>query len=209
MAQSIETMRELVSRLMEADVAYHKNDSPIMTDREYDELYDRLAELERETGIVLSGSPTQKASGEVLEGLVQVRHTKPMLSAQKTKSVDEIIKFIGGKQAFVSWKLDGLTLVLRYENGKLSQALTRGGDSGMVGEDVTHSIRVMVNVPLTIPCLEPFEVRGEGVISWENFNRLNETAEELYTHPRSVAAGGIRRLDAGKIKAQFLEFFRL
>lgn len=207
MKSSIEAMQELVRQLMAADVAYYKHDSPIMTDREYDALYDRLKKLEWDTGIILSGSPTQKSSGEVLENLTQIRHTKPMLSAKKTKSVDEIIKFINGRRAVISWKLDGLTLVLRYEMGRLTQALTRGGEGGMVGEDVTHSVRAMINVPLTIPCIEYMEVRGEGVISWENFNKLNDATEETYAHPRSVAAGAIRRLDASKTKAQFLEFF--
>ncbi|MCL2151997.1 MAG: NAD-dependent DNA ligase LigA [Oscillospiraceae bacterium] len=206
MSQIVETMQELVSQLVVADIAYYKRDDPIMSDREYDALYERLAELERSSGIVLSGSPTQKTSGEVLEGLVQVRHTKPMLSAQKTKSPDEVVRFIGGRGAVVSWKLDGLTLVLRYDGGRLVQALTRGGEGGMIGEDVTHSARVMANVPLSIPHTEPFEVRGEGIISWENFNRVNAASEEPYSHPRNLAAGSIRRLDAGKTKEQMLEF---
>jgi DNA ligase (NAD+) len=206
MTQNIETMRELAERLMKADIAYYKHDCPIMTDREYDELYNELAALERDTGIVLSGSPTLKASGEVLDGLAQVRHTRPMLSAQKTKSIDDVVKFISGKEAVISWKLDGLTLVLRYENGQLAQALTRGGEGGMVGEDVTHSVRAMVGVPLTMPYAEPLELRGEGVISWENFDAVNKDAEETYTHPRSLAAGSIRRLDSRKTKTQLLEF---
>ena len=206
MNQKIVAMKELANRIAEADVAYYKNDDLVMTDREYDELYGELSDLERKTGIILSGSPTQKVSGEVLEGLVQVRHSKPMLSAAKTKSVDEVIKFIGSQPAVVSWKLDGLTLVLRYESGQLSQALTRGGEGGLIGEDVTHSVKAMVNVPLTIPYTEPFEVRGEGVISWVNFNRANQNSDEIYTHPRSLAAGAIRRLDARKTKTQMLEF---
>jgi len=206
MTQQLKTMQELVAQLMAADVAYYKFDSPIMTDREYDALYEQLTELERSTGIILSGSPTQKAAGEVLESLVQVRHTKPMLSAQKTKSMDDVVKFVCGRKVVVSWKLDGLTLVLRYEGGQLTQALTRGGEGGMVGEDVTHAVKVMVNVPLTISHQEPFEVRGEGIISWENFSKANQNTEEPYTHPRSLAAGGIRRLDAGKTKTQLLEF---
>ena len=206
MTQKIESMRELVGRIALADAAYFKYDAPIMSDREYDELCDELAGLEQDTGIVLSGSPTQKVSGAILESLVQVRHTKPMLSAAKTKSLDEIIKFIGGRKAVVSWKLDGLTIVLRYENGRFKQALTRGGEGGMIGEDVSHSARAMVNVPLRIPYTDPLEVRGEGVISWENFNRANDNSDEHYTHPRSLAAGSIRRLDARKTKSLLLEF---
>ena len=209
MDQNIKAMRELVEQLREADIAYYKFDNPTMTDREYDALFDKLQELERKTGIVLSGSPTQKASGEVLESLAQIRHTRPMLSAQKTKSMDEIIRFIGGRAAVVSWKLDGLTLVLRYDNGKLIQALTRGGEGGMIGEDVTHTAKVMLNVPMSIPYSDPFEVRGEGVISWSNFERINSRLEEgetPYTHPRSLAAGGVRRLDAKKTREQYLAF---
>ena len=207
MTQNIETMRDLIRQIAAANIAYYKFDDPIISDREYDELCDELAALERDTGIVLSGSPTQNVSGEVLESLTQVRHSKPMLSAAKTKSFSEVVKFIGGRQAVVSWKLDGLTLVLRYENGRFAQALTRGGEGGKVGEDVTHSVKAMLNVPLTIPYTGSFEVRGEGVISWENFNRVNRESNEPYTHPRSLAAGGIRRLDAGKTKTQLLEFF--
>lgn len=163
-------MKSLIDRLLEADAAYYGKDDPIMTDLEYDRLYARLVQLERDTGITLASSPTQRVSGEVLEGLTAVSHTKPMLSADKTKSTGEIFKFIGGRKVIVSWKLDGLTLVLRYEGGKLVQAITRG--DGLKGEDVTHTVRVMGNVPLTIPCTEPLEVRGEGVVSWQSFLSL-------------------------------------
>lgn len=205
----IEQMKALVRRLTEADIAYYKYDRPAMSDREYDKLYDELLELEKLSGIILSGSPTQKVSGEVLGELAQVTHTKPMLSAQKTKSIDEVVKFIDGRPAVVSWKLDGLTLVLRYDGGKLLQAITRGAE-GRVGEDVTHTARMMMNVPLEIPHAGPFEVRGEGVISWENFKKINDNlddGEEPYSHPRSLASGSVRRLDARKSKEQYLEFF--
>ena len=205
----IKQMKELIARLMAADTAYYKHDKPIMSDREYDELYDELLKLESQTGIILSGSPTQKVSGEILESLIQVEHTRPMLSAKKTKSKEEIISFVGDRAAVVSWKLDGLTLVLRYDNGKLVQAITRGAE-GRIGEDVTHSVRVMTNVPLEIPYTEPFEVRGEGVISWSRFNEINDNlqpGEESYTHPRSLAAGSVRRLDITKAKEQGIEFF--
>jgi DNA ligase (NAD+) len=127
MTQNLETMRELVSRLAEADIAYYKHDDPVMTDREYDAHYEQLAALERQYGVILSGSPTQKVSGGILTGLTEVRHTKPMLSAAKTKSVDEAVRFIGGRQAVVSWKLDGLTLVLRYEGGNRLHGRRRAG----------------------------------------------------------------------------------
>lgn len=203
----IQRMKELITIIKEADIAYYKHDAPIMNDRKYDMLYDEMLALEKRTGIVLSGSPTQKVSGEILEYLVQVRHTRPMLSADKTKSVDEIIKFIGGRATVVSWKLDGLTLVLRYDNGKLVQAITRG-EEGLVGEDVTHTVRSFMNVPLEIPSKDPFEVRGEGVTSWSNFEKVNtESDDEPYSHPRSLAAGAVRRLDAEKSRNQYPEFF--
>lgn len=197
-------MKSLIAQLLAANKAYYGEDDPIMTDLEYDQLYNELEQLEQETGIVLASSPTQRVSGEVLDSLTAVTHTKPMLSADKTKSSAEIFKFIGGRKVVVSWKLDGLTLVLRYEGGKLAQAITRG--DGLKGEDVTHTVRVMGNVPLTIPCTDPLEVRGEGVISWQNFNELNETLAEPYSHPRNLAAGSIRKLDAEESKKRRLEF---
>lgn len=201
-------MRDIIKEIRQADIAYYKHDRPIMSDREYDQLYDELLDLEEKTGIVLSGSPTSKVSGETLEELVSVSHSRPMLSAKKTKSVDEVARFAAGQPVVVSWKMDGLTLVLRYEDGKLRQAITRGTE-GLVGEDVTHTARVMMNVPLEIPYTEPFEVRGEGVVSWNNFEKINmdiDIDDEPYSHPRNLASGSIRRLDAGKSRRQFLEF---
>ena len=203
---NLERMRELIEQLTEADIAYYKNDAPIMTDLEYDRLTEELAALEHDTGLVLSGSPTQKVSGEILESLAEVRHTKPMLSAGKTKSIEDLIRFAAGRAVLLSWKMDGLTLVLRYEYGKLKQAITRGRE-GIIGEDVTHTVRTFRNVPLTIPTKESFEVRGEGVISWESFRRINASLEEPYTHPRNLASGSTRKLDAGEASKRRLEFW--
>ena len=203
---NLERMRELIERLTEADIAYYKNDAPIMTDLEYDRLTEELASLEHDTGLVLSGSPTQKVSGEILENLAEVRHTKPMLSAGKTKSIEDLIRFAAGRAVLLCWKMDGLTLVLRYEYGKLKQAITRGRE-GIIGEDVTHTVRTFRNVPLTIPTKESFEVRGEGVISWESFRRINASLEEPYTHPRNLASGSTRKLDAGEASKRRLEFW--
>ena len=203
---NLERMRELIERLTEADIAYYKNDAPIMTDLEYDRLTEELASLEHDTGLVLSGSPTQKVSGEILESLAEVRHTKPMLSAGKTKSIEDLIRFAAGRAVLLTWKMDGLTLVLRYEYGKLKQAITRGRE-GIIGEDVTHTVRTFRNVPLTIPTKESFEVRGEGVISWESFRRINASLEEPYTHPRNLASGSTRKLDAGEASKRRLEFW--
>lgn len=199
-----EQMKALIARLLEADEAYYGRDDPIMSDYEYDRLYDELVRLEKESGIVLAASPTQRVPGEVLDSLATVTHTKPMLSAGKTKAINEIFKFIGGRKVILSWKLDGLTLVLRYKEGKLVQAITRG--DGLKGEDVTHTVRVMGNVPLTIPCTDPLEVRGEGVVSWQNFRALNETLEDPYSHPRNLAAGSIRKLDANESRKRWVEF---
>lgn len=190
-------MKDLIKALTEADIAYYRDDDPVMSDREYDQLTDELLKLEAETGLVISGSPTQKVSGEVLEELTSVRHTKPMLSAKKTKSIEEMVRFAGGRSVLVSWKLDGLTIVLRYENGELKQSITRGRE-GTVGEDVTHTVRTYLNVPLTIPIRYSIEVRGEGVISWRHFNLINSDLEDTYSHPRNLAAGSTRKLDANE-----------
>ena len=201
-----ERMQELIASLTDADVAYYKHDNPIMTDLEYDRLMDELKDIESRTGLVLSGSPTQKVSGEILESLTEVRHTKPMLSADKTKLVEDLIKFSANQPVLLSWKMDGLTLVLRYEDGELVQAITRGRE-GIIGEDVTHTVRTFLNVPLTIPTKDSFEVRGEGVISWANFRKINSGLEDPYTQARSFAAGSTRKLDAGEAKKRLLEFW--
>lgn len=203
---TLERMRALIARLTEADIAYYKNDEPIMSDWEYDQLTDELSSLERDTGLVLSGSPTQKVSGDILETLAEVRHTKPMLSAGKSKSVEDLVKFAAKRPVLLSWKMDGLTLVLRYESGELKQAITRGRE-GIIGEDVTHTVRAFLNVPLTVPTKESFEVRGEGVVSWANFHKINSSLEEPYTHPRHLASGSVRKLDASESKKRRLEFW--
>ena len=203
---SVQRMKALIKRLKAADVAYYRDDNPIMSDREYDLMTAELLRLEEETGMVISGSPTQKVSGDILEEPTPVRHTKPMLSAAKTKAIPEVIRFAGRNPVRVSWKLDGLTIVLRYEDGQLKQAITRGRE-GVIGEDVTHTVRTYLNVPLTIPGMEPIEVRGEGVISWEHFQLINSGLEEPYSHPRNLAAGSTRKLDANESGKRFLEFF--
>ena len=175
-----------------------------MTDKQYDDLYDQLLELEKSTGIIMSNSPTQKVQGEILEGLTKVKHSKLMLSAQKTKSVDNIKQFASKSDTYASWKLDGLTIVVKYKNGKLIQALTRG--SGDFGEDVTEQAKMITNLPLTIPFKEELELRGECVISWNNFNKINETLEEKYSHPRNLAAGSIRQLDTSITQERNLEY---
>ena len=202
----IEQMLKLIEQITAADIAYYRDDRSIMSDRDYDTLVDELRGLERDTGLTLSGSPTQKVSGEILDELKPVRHTRPMLSSAKTKSMEDLIRFASGQPVLLSWKLDGLTLVLRYENGELVQAITRGRE-GILGEEVTHTVRTFLNVPLKIPTKDSFEVRGEGVISWKNFEQINLGLEEPYTHPRNLASGSVRKLDAGEARKRKLEFW--
>lgn len=202
----LEKMKELIAQLKKADIAYYRDDAPVISDREYDAFMDELKSLEASVGLTLSGSPTQKVSGEILEELTPVRHSKPMLSADKTKSINDLIRFADGMNVVISWKMDGLTLVLRYKNGSLEQAITRGRE-GIIGEDVTHTVRTFLNVPLTVPTKKPFEVRGEGVISWVNFDKINLSIEEPYTHPRNLASGSVRKLDPSESKKRLLEFF--
>ena len=201
-----EQMKQLIQQIRQADTAYYKHDAPIMSDLEYDRLMYDLIALEEHSGVILSNSPTQHVAGETLETLAEVRHTKPMLSAAKTKSVEDLIRFAAGQDVLLSWKMDGLTLVLRYANGRLTQAITRGRD-GIIGEDVTHTVKTFLNVPLTIPILESFEVRGEGVISWKNFDAINAELDDAYSHPRNLAAGSVRKLDASEAKKRRLEFW--
>ena len=201
-----EQMQQLIQKLRQADIAYYKHDAPVMSDLEYDRLMDELVALEEKSGVILSGSPTQRVAGEILETLAAVRHTKPMLSAAKTKSLEDLKRFASSRDVLLSWKMDGLTLVLRYANGRLAQAITRGRD-GIIGEDVTHTVKTFLNVPLTIPILESFEVRGEGVISWKNFDAINAELDDAYSHPRNLAAGSVRKLDASEAKKRRLEFW--
>jgi len=199
----INDMKDLVAQLNEANLAYYKYDSPIMSDKEYDDLYDKLLELENETKTIVSNSPTQKVQGELLETLPAVRHVQPMLSANKTKDIKEIGKFISDKLAIASYKLDGLTLVISYFNGKLSNVLTRG--DGEFGEDVTAQARLIYGLPLAIDYQEELVIRGECVISWDNFNMINESLEDPYKHPRNLAAGSIRTLNTNVTKERMLE----
>lgn len=197
-------IRELVEFLNRCCDYYYDNDDPIISDKEYDEAYDRLVALENSTGIHLAGSPTQKVQGHVSDKFVKVSHSKPMLSCQKTKDVTEVSRWANGQNYYCSYKLDGLTLVLLYKNGKLFSAVTRG--NGTVGEDVTENAKMISNLPLTIPFNRDLELRGECVMSWENFNNVNKTLEEPYSHPRNLAAGTIRQLDSSIVKRRNLSF---
>lgn len=201
----INRIKELVDVLHKASIAYYKDDNPIMSDKQYDDLYDELELLEKETGLILAGSPTQKVQGEVVNYLPKVKHSKPMLSANKTKNLDDIKKFIGDKRVVQSWKLDGLSVVATYKKGKLVQAVTRG--DGTVGEDVTHTFKQCVNIPLSLKWAVDVTFRGECVVSWDTFRRINNTLEQPYSHPRNLAAGSLRQLDANIAKERNLEYY--
>lgn len=200
----INRIKELTEILHKASVAYYQYDNPIMSDKQYDDMYDELEKLEKETGVVLAGSPTQKVQGFILKGLEKQKHSKPMLSANKTKDVGEIKKFINWRDFYGSYKLDGLTLVVIYENGELKTALTRG--SGEDGEIVTEQAKNISNLPKEIPYKDRLELRGECVVSWNNFNNINEKLKEPFSHPRNMAAGSIRNLDTSIARERMLEF---
>lgn len=200
----IEEMKSLITELNSANIAYYRDDNPIMSDKQYDAKYDRLIQLEQETSIILANSPTQKVQGYILDGLNKVKHSKLMLSAAKTKDINTIRKFIGDNDFYGSYKLDGVTLVVKYQNGKFVQAITRG--TGEIGEDVTEQATMIINLPMKIPYNQYLELRGECVISWDNFYKINTDLNDKYTHPRNLAGGSLRNLDTSITKTRNLEF---
>ena len=192
----MEHMRELVDLLNRARRAYEQEDQEIMSNYEYDRLYDELQELEKELGTTLAASPTVNVGYEVLSELPKERHERPMLSLDKTKDVARLKEFLGGQKAMISWKLDGLTIVLTYRNGTLEKAVTRG--NGEVGEVVTNNARVFKNIPLTIPYQGELVLRGEAVISYKDFEKINEEigdADAKYKNPRNLCSGSVRQLN--------------
>lgn len=200
----IDRIKELVDVLHKASIAYYRDDNPVMSDKQYDDLYDELAVLEKETGLRLAGSPTQKVQGYVLDGFKKVQHSKPMLSADKTKDIDEIKKFVSDKDFYCSYKLDGLTTVVKFENGRFMQGITRG--TGEIGEDVTEQCKFILNLPMLIPTNEYVELRGETVISYDEFHRANAELDKPFSHPRNMAAGTLRNLDLNVVKQRRLSF---
>ena len=190
-------MKELIEILNNASRLYYQYSTPIMTDFEYDKLYDELEKLEKETNTVLSNSPTQNVEPEAIDSLVKVEHPAPMLSLSKTKSISELASFLGNQEGLLSWKLDGLTIVLTYKDGKLSSGVTRG--NGIIGEVITENVKKFKNIPLTIPYKGTLVVRGEAVIKYSDFNKMNEELDDdssQYKNPRNLCSGSVRQLDS-------------
>ena len=202
-----ERIKFLVEKLNEAAKAYYQEDREIMSNQEYDALYDELVLLEEKTGMILSNSPTQKVGYTVLSNLVKVRHESPILSLDKTKETAKLESFLGDKEGILSWKLDGLTLVLTYADGVLQQAITRG--NGEIGEDVTHNARVFSNLPVSIPFKGELVLRGEGVIPYSAFYKINEELgeEEQYKNPRNLCSGTVRQLNSEIAAKRNVKFF--
>lgn len=192
-----ERMRELVSLLNRASEAYYAKDEEILSNFEYDRLYDELAALEKETGVTFANSPTVRVGYEAVDELPKERHETPMLSLAKTKDREELRDWLNGKTGLLSWKLDGLTIVLTYEGGALKKAVTRG--NGEVGEVVTGNARAFCNLPLTIPYQGELVLRGEAVITYSDFEKINReiTDEQAkYKNPRNLCSGSVRQLDS-------------
>ena len=196
MEQKKQRMQELVQLLNQAGKAYYQDAKEIMSNHEYDRLYDELLVLEQELGITMANSPTVNVGYEVLSELPKERHEKPMLSLDKTKETDRLKEFVGEKKAVISWKLDGLTIVLTYENGELKKAVTRG--NGEVGEVITNNAKVFQNVPLRIAYRGELILRGEAVIGYRDFEKINEEIEDAdakYKNPRNLCSGSVRQLN--------------
>lgn len=188
-------MKELVEKLNEAAKVYYSGTDEIMSNYEYDKLYDELLALEKETGIVLTGSPTNRVGYETLSELPKEQHEKPMLSLDKTKSVDALAEFAGTHKSLLSWKLDGLTVVLTYNEGRLEKAVTRG--NGYVGEVITPNARVFKNIPVEIPYKGELVIRGEAIIRYSDFEKINSEIDddsEKYKNPRNLCSGSVRQL---------------
>lgn len=198
----IDRIKELVELLNKAGKSYYSEGRELMSNYEYDALYDELGVLEKETGYVLSNSPTVNVGYEVLSELPKERHESPMLSLDKTKSPEALAEWLGNQKGLLSWKLDGLTIVLTYDNGQLQKAVTRG--NGEVGEIITNNARVFKNVPVTIPFKGKLVLRGEAIITYSDFERINEQipeADAKYKNPRNLCSGSVRQLN-NEITAQ-------
>lgn len=204
----LERIKELVELLNKAGKSYYSEGQEIMSNYEYDAMYDELKKLEEETGCVLSNSPTVNVGYEVLSELPKERHDSPMLSLDKTKDREALRDWLGEQKGVLSWKLDGLTIVLTYEDGKFSKAVTRG--NGEIGEIITNNARVFKNVPVTIPYKGKLVLRGEAIITYSDFNRINEEIPEMdakYKNPRNLCSGSVRQLNNKITKERNVNFF--
>lgn len=198
----MDRIKELVELLNKAGKSYYSEGRELMSNYEYDALYDELGMLEKETGYILSNSPTVNVGYEVLSELPKERHESPMLSLDKTKSPEALAEWLGSQKGLLSWKLDGLTIVLTYDNGQLQKAVTRG--NGEVGEIITNNARVFKNVPVTIPFKGKLVLRGEAIITYSDFERINKQipeADAKYKNPRNLCSGSVRQLN-NEITAQ-------
>ena len=202
MEEKITRMKELIEKLNYASKMYYQDSNPIMTDYEYDKLYDELVKLEEETNTIFSNSPTVNVESEISQSLEKYEHPSPMLSLSKTKSIDDLASFIGDKEGVLSWKLDGLTIVLTYNNGKLIRGVTRG--NGIIGEVVTENVKQFKNIPFTIPYKGELVVRGEAIIKYSDFDKMNgglSEEEGQFKNPRNLCSGSVRQLDS-KVTAE-------
>lgn len=208
MEQKRQRMQELIAILNEAGKAYYQNAEEIMSNLQYDKLYDELVELEKELGVTLANSPTVNVGYEVLSELPKERHEKPMLSLDKTKDVERLKEFLGDQKALISWKLDGLTIVLTYRDGVLQKAVTRG--NGEVGEVITNNAKVFQNVPLHISYKGELILRGEAVIGYRDFEKINAEIEDVdakYKNPRNLCSGSVRQLNNEITAKRNVKFF--
>lgn len=208
MIEKVNRIKELVQKLNEASKAYYQEDREIMSNYEYDKLYDELQKLEEETNIVYGNSPTVTVGYELLSSLEKERHSSPMLSLDKTKNVETLKEWLGDKEGVLSWKLDGLTIVLTYENGELQKAVTRG--NGEVGEVITNNAKTFVNLPRKIQYKERLILRGEAVIRYSDFQKINDGIEDVeakYKNPRNLCSGSVRQLNNEITAKRNVHFF--
>ena len=199
----IEKIKMLTEELKHYAWAYYQNDAPEITDAEYDIKCDELKKLEDDANYWLADSPTRKVQGALLDKLKKVQHPVPMLSADKSTNIEDVIKFAGNKEITISYKDDGATLVLHYNDGKLIQAVTRG--DGEIGEDVTHTAKMIRNLPMHIPFKGELIIRGEAVVPWDEYRKMD--VDGTLGHPRNLASGGLRQLDANEAKKRNIYFY--
>ena len=202
----IERLKELTVQLNHYRDSYYNNSESLISDKQYDDLFDELQTLEEEIGIVMSNSPTNTVGYEVKSKLEKVKHSHPMLSLDKTKSIDELKKFANNRGCLLMCKMDGLTVLLTYENGELIQAETRG--NGEEGEIITHNAKVFDNIPLHIDYKEHLEVEGEAIITYDDFERINSELQknERYKNPRNLVSGSVRQLDSNIASKRHIKF---